>query len=56
MADGCDRIATERGLCHGHYLRLTRNGNLEEDRPLARQKRVCDVETCDRIAELNFGT
>jgi hypothetical protein len=53
MAEGCCRRATERGLCHGHYLRLVRSGSLDEHRPL--QRRIndrCTVEGCDRRAEI----
>lgn len=47
----CDRVATERGLCHGHYLRVIRTGQLQPERPLSRRvNTVCQVENCDRDA------
>jgi hypothetical protein len=51
MASGCERTATERGLCHGHYLRLIRNGAIDAHRPLVRQLVTCAVTACDRRAE-----
>jgi hypothetical protein len=51
MVDGCTNISAERGLCHGHYLRLIRLGHVEADRPLGRQVNdICSVEGCDRAA------
>jgi hypothetical protein len=32
--DGCDRAATERGLCHAHYLRTVRLGTTVPEQPL----------------------
>ena len=49
---GCTAIATERGWCHGHYLRWVRLGELQEERPLSRQVNFqCTVDGCDRPAE-----
>ncbi|MDQ1746668.1 MAG: hypothetical protein QOD07_931 [Frankiaceae bacterium] len=47
----CTRIATERGLCHGHYLRVIRTGELRPERPLNRRvNTVCEVDGCERDA------
>lgn len=47
----CERKVTERGLCHGHYLRVIRTGDLQPERPLDRRvNTVCQVEGCDRNA------
>jgi hypothetical protein len=49
--DGCAAIATERGWCHGHYLRVVRLGELQEERPLSRRVNdECTVDSCDRLA------
>jgi hypothetical protein len=46
-------VATERGWCHGHYLRWMRLGELQDERPLSRQVNFeCDVNRCNRRAEL----
>jgi hypothetical protein len=47
MVESCLLNSTERGLCHGHYLRLIRNGDVLADRPLARQVNgICVVDGC----------
>src|SRR5207248_1777722 len=47
----CQNVATERGLCHGHYLRLVRNGDVEPERPLGRRvNTTCEVDGCERAA------
>jgi hypothetical protein len=47
--DGCNRDAKERGLCHGHYQRLRRLGQVQAERPLGRKTEgYCLIETCDR--------
>jgi hypothetical protein len=44
---GCGRAATERGWCHGHYLRWARRRALDPDRPLDRRvNSVCSVDGC----------
>jgi hypothetical protein len=51
MVNECANRSTERGLCHGHYLRLIRTGNVEPDRPLSRRKNtLCIVDGCDKKA------
>jgi hypothetical protein len=48
---GCGRRATERGWCHGHYLRWTRRGEVDPGRPLDRRvNTVCSVADCGRPA------
>jgi hypothetical protein len=48
---GCGRKATERGWCHGHYLRWVRLGDVQAERPLGRRvNTVCSVDGCDRPA------
>jgi hypothetical protein len=43
----CDREASERGYCHGHYLRLLRTGDPQPDRPLRRAAiGACAVNEC----------
>lgn len=48
--EGCDEIATERGWCHGHYLRWCRLGDVQPDIPLGRRRQpgICTVEGCNR--------
>jgi HNH endonuclease len=49
--DGCDRVATERGWCHGHYLRWVRLGDVLPDRPLGRRRNfMCRVAGCSNEA------
>jgi hypothetical protein len=49
---GCDRDATERGWCHGHYQRWIRSGDVMPDRPLRRRRNfTCEVPGCHRLAE-----
>jgi HNH endonuclease len=51
MALNCGRAATERGLCHGHYLRLIRNGDIDSGRPLSRRRNdACTVPGCPNQA------
>ena len=51
MVDGCSNTSTERGLCHGHYLRLIRHGDVLANRTLSRQVNgLCIVETCTNRA------
>jgi hypothetical protein len=46
---GCGRRATERGWCHGHYLRWVRRGDVDPGRPLDRRvNTVCSVADCKR--------
>ena len=48
---GCERKATERGWCHGHYLRWVRLRDVQADRPLGRRvNHICSVEDCERPA------
>jgi HNH endonuclease len=48
---GCGRRATERGWCHGHYLRWVRLGDVQADRPLGRRvNTMCSVDGCERSA------
>jgi hypothetical protein len=48
---GCGRRATERGWCHGHYLRWVRRGEVDPERPLDRRvNTVCLVAGCNRPA------
>jgi hypothetical protein len=49
--EGCQNAATERGWCHGHYLRWVRSGDVQPDRPLSRRVNFeCSVEGCARTA------
>jgi hypothetical protein len=51
MVDSCSNTSTERGLCHGHYLRLIRLGDVQADQPLGRRRNhVCTVSDCSRPA------
>lgn len=51
MVESCSITSTERGLCHGHYLRLIRLGDVMAERPLSRQiNDICLVETCTHKA------
>jgi len=56
VAEGCDHRATTRGLCHGHYARFRRDGDIRQDIPLgslktAKTYKVCAIEGCSRRAE-----
>lgn len=46
---GCEAVVDAKDLCHAHYQRLQRNGNVEEDKPLRRGGLTCSVEGCDRL-------
>lgn len=46
MVESCGRQSTERGLCHGHYLRLIRNGDVQADIDLGRGRQSCSVDGC----------
>jgi len=40
-----------RGLCHGHYLRLIRTGDVRPERPLGRRvNTTCVADGCERPA------
>lgn len=47
---GCDNPATERGWCHGHYLRWTRDDDVKATEPLSRrtQPERCTATGCER--------
>ena len=59
-APECEQLAEARGYCHGHYLRLLRNGDADETPLRSRRKRdvlknelqgverLCSVPDCDR--------
>lgn len=49
--DGCDRTASSRTWCHGHYNRWRRNGNLGSA-PIQSRRTGCLVEDCQ---EPHFG-
>ena len=53
QAESCERLAEACGLCHGHYLRMTRTGDVRPHDPLTRTKNtsVCSVPGCDRPAK-----
>lgn len=46
--DGCDKFVDAHGLCHGHYQRKLRKGDVKEGEPLSKNKNtgVCIVEGC----------
>lgn len=49
--EGCERQATSRGWCHGHYQRWVRLGDVMPERPLGRQiNDRCSVPACPRDA------
>ena len=51
MVETCGRRATERGLCHGHYLRLIRLGHVQAERPIGRRVNTkCMVDSCNNAA------
>jgi hypothetical protein len=43
----CDQAAEAKAYCHGHYLRLLRNGQADES-PLRTPGRLCSVDDCGR--------
>lgn len=46
---GCERRRSARGLCHGHYIRWSRTGDVREDLPLRRPVREqCSVPGCEK--------
>lgn len=46
--DSCDRIAYTQELCHPHYRRLRRHGDVFADLPIGRARPLCAVEQCVR--------
>lgn len=46
-APGCDEPHDANGLCHGHYQREQRRGEIDIA-PLRRPGRLCSVEGCER--------
>lgn len=47
--DGCQRRVSARSLCHGHYIRWSRTGDVRQDVPLQRPEREqCSVGECER--------
>lgn len=51
MVAGCTNLATEHHLCHGHYLRILRLGDVQDGQPLGRRRnRLCSVDECEREA------
>jgi hypothetical protein len=50
MAPDCDQPVDAKDLCHGHYQRLDRLGEIDLS-PLRKGKSMCKVETWDREAE-----
>jgi hypothetical protein len=47
----CTRPATERGLCHAHYLRVRRLGDTVAGQPISRRRNgVCSLQDCIRPA------
>ena len=50
--EGCDRPGGRRGLCDGHYGRLSHYGDVQADVPLKpyRDRQPCKVDGCDRPA------
>lgn len=46
-ATGCEKVVDAKDLCHGHYQRLQRNGQVDET-PLRKPGRLCSVEGCER--------
>jgi hypothetical protein len=46
----CTGPVDAQDLCHGHYLRLLRNGDVGEEDPLSRRKQpeICTVDGCER--------
>ena len=47
--EACDRRVSARDLCHGHYIRWSRTGDVWKARPLKRpEAEQCSVEGCER--------
>ena len=49
--DSCDRNVYARELCHPHYRRLMRHGDVFADLPIGRSYRTCSVPACERPAD-----
>ncbi len=45
--DGCERQASTKGWCFGHYQRFRVKGDVQADKPLS-MKPPCSVAGCDR--------
>jgi len=52
--DGCERLIDARGLCHGHYLRWSRTGDVKADVTLEpKSRKPCVVAGCHNLASGN---
>lgn len=49
--EGCAKTAEAHDLCHGHYQRWQRHGDVQADRPIGRQGALCAVDGCQRPSE-----
>ena len=49
MAPDCEQPVDAKDLCHGHFQRLDRHGEVDLG-PLRKGRSMCKVETCDRDA------
>lgn len=47
----CTKVAEAHGLCHGHFQRWQRHGDVQADRPLGRQGALCSVDGCERPSD-----
>jgi hypothetical protein len=47
--ESCERNVYARELCHPHYRRLQRHGDVFADVPIGRSRRVCEVDGCDEF-------
>lgn len=49
--EGCSKESEAWGLCHAHYQRWLRHGDVQADRPLRRQGAACSVDGCERTMQ-----
>lgn len=51
IADGCDRLSTDRELCRSHYAKARRVAvGLPTRRSVLRRSKTCVVAECERVA------
>ena len=47
--ESCERTSYARELCHPHYRRLQRHGDVFADLPIGRSRAVCAVASCSAL-------
>ena len=47
IVEGCGKQATRKNMCHKHYFRIYRNGDLEIRKRPPKPVKYCDIEDCN---------